>query len=660
MVCISLFLFGGGFFLQAQTKFTQITNFPTILGGKELKFPFLGGINGAQFNSIDLNRDGEKDLILFSPNDRRIIPFISLNGSLSYAPEYIGIFPKIQFSIKVADYNQDGIEDLFCGTSAGFEVYQGQLNGEVWNFKLISSSLKSKGFSGLINIFGNNADVPAIYDIDEDGDLDFILFNLSGHTLELHQNYSMERTGKADLDFEKVSSCFGNLAYFDCGNIVTSTDCNLPFPFQVQRPKFVLHSGNTIHIIPSFENGKPELYLGSVNCDYLTRISLDENDAYTKVDYQFPDQGENQFYIPLAFPFKGDLIISSNDSEAELPIDHAKTVFRYSPSPNGWTLQENNFLQNEMVDYGKNNSTAFFDYDSDGKKDLVSTDYASWLYLLKNVGSNQNPVFEEKPLVSPLGKLLVRNGQVLAVDDQLFFFFSLADNIGVRVLGKNTENILNPDVSFILPNEPLSMNDWDGNGKPNLFVRHFSGEFDEYEFDGKSFNLIKENWGQNAISGMQTIIHGDFEGKGEEAFLGNDFNGNIYLGKYGIEENLISWTKLENDLIGLGAKLFAADWNEDGILDFGVSSINGGILMYQNQASGPDIPADSFLVWPNPSKGEIYIRSKENAEFEIVDISGRLIQSGFVGANKIEKIRIDQSGVYLIRIGDKTERVLVK
>ncbi|MFM1912714.1 MAG: hypothetical protein RIR51_552, partial [Bacteroidota bacterium] len=413
------------------------------------------------------------------------------------------------------------------------------------------------------------------------------------------------------------------------------------------------------NIIPSFENGKPDLYLGSVNCDYLTRISLDENEAYTKVDYQFPDMGDSRFYIPLAFNLNGDLIISSNDAQAEMPIDHSKTVYRYSSGQSGWTLKENNFLQNEMVDYGKNNSTAYFDYDSDGKKDLISTDYESWLYLLKNSGSNKNPVFEEKLLVSPLGKLLVRNGQILGVHDQLFFFFNLADNIGLKILSSNSENIESADVSFILPNEALSMNDWDGNGKPNLLVRHFSGDFDEYEFDGRAFKLVKENWGQNSISGMQTIIHGDFEGKGEEGFLGNDFDGNIYLGNYNIKENSINWTKLENDFIGLGAKLFPADWNEDGIMDFGVSSINGGILIYQNQSKGPDISKDSFVVWPNPNNGEFNIFSDESAEYQIYDNQGRIIQSGTVLANKIENIRISQSGLYIIRIGDKSEKVIV-
>jgi len=53
-----------------------------IENGDTLKNPWAGGLNFCQFSSIDLNHDGQDDLMVFDRSGNRIIPFIN-NGLLN-------------------------------------------------------------------------------------------------------------------------------------------------------------------------------------------------------------------------------------------------------------------------------------------------------------------------------------------------------------------------------------------------------------------------------------------------------------------------------------------------------------------------------------------------------------------------------------------------
>jgi hypothetical protein len=77
-------------------------------------------------------------------------------------------------------------------------------------WKLVADPLATQGSSGLINLQTYFSDIPAITDLDEDGDLDLLTYNALGLRVEYHQNQSMERFGHADsLVFKRVNPCWG-------------------------------------------------------------------------------------------------------------------------------------------------------------------------------------------------------------------------------------------------------------------------------------------------------------------------------------------------------------------------------------------------------------------------------------------------------------------
>lgn len=75
---------------------------------------------------------------------------------------------------------------------------------------------------------------------------------------------------------------------------------------------------------------------------------------------------------------------------------------------------------------------------------------------------------------------------------------------------------------------------------------------------------------------------------------------------------------------------------------------------------GIDEKANVFNVYPNPARdGTFTISSPVGGEFEIVDCIGRVVASGFLPENTIKTINIPNRGTYVLRIGDKSTKIVV-
>ena len=76
-----------------------LMNTPFRVNGKDLRFPFAGGLNNPQFNAVDLNNDQVMDLYVFDRTGNVQLAFINEGtpgeSSYRYAPEYVQYFPQI-------------------------------------------------------------------------------------------------------------------------------------------------------------------------------------------------------------------------------------------------------------------------------------------------------------------------------------------------------------------------------------------------------------------------------------------------------------------------------------------------------------------------------------------------------------------------------------
>ncbi|HEU5146399.1 MAG TPA: hypothetical protein VFT90_06785, partial [Chryseosolibacter sp.] len=94
------------------------------LQGENLTLAWAGGLNAAQFNTMDLNADGEDDLILYDRMANKVITFIASEGQWVAAPEYEELFPDGVYNwLLLRDYNCDGRKDIFTGDVLGMKVY---------------------------------------------------------------------------------------------------------------------------------------------------------------------------------------------------------------------------------------------------------------------------------------------------------------------------------------------------------------------------------------------------------------------------------------------------------------------------------------------------------------------------------------------------------
>src|SRR5687767_15021182 len=149
-IILPLLFILAGFNCFSQNLVFHTSDYPKFLNssGDTLLNAYVGGLESPQFSAIDLNKDGKKDLFVF---DR-----------------------------------SDGKEDIFTGGYGGIMVYKNTTtSSSPLSFSIITTLLLDK--DGL-NIYTSNVAIPAISDIDKDGDIDILAFGILGGYVEFSRN----------------------------------------------------------------------------------------------------------------------------------------------------------------------------------------------------------------------------------------------------------------------------------------------------------------------------------------------------------------------------------------------------------------------------------------------------------------------------------------
>jgi len=412
-------------------------------GTENLLYPWAGGMNSMQFGSIDINRDGIKDLVAFDRQGNRLMCFINKGApnTIAYDLEqkYVKDFPQLYDWAIFADYNGDGKADIFTYSPgwAGIIVYKNTSTDHLSFKRVAYPYLESQAGSGKVNLFVTYADYPGIVDIDGDGDLDILSFWGLGSFVELNKNMSMEDYGVPDsLDFVKTEYCWGHFAESDESNSLFLDTCvsggnriNLSALLSEKSLQNKRHTGSTFCMIDLNGDGVKDLLLGDV--DYPGLYALmngGTKDAAKIVGYDtlFPDYGEpiRLFSMPaaayidvnndgikdlLVSPFDPGLYVSQNKHSVWLFLNSGK-----NDKPH-FNLITKNFLQDKMIDAGSGAYPVFYDWNHDGKPDLFLGNYGTYQrsyydhYILhsvyysqiiwyKNIGTAQQPVFQPESL----------------------------------------------------------------------------------------------------------------------------------------------------------------------------------------------------------------------------------------------------------------------
>ncbi|MDB4516646.1 T9SS type A sorting domain-containing protein [Crocinitomicaceae bacterium] len=391
-------------------------------------------MNYAQLSDFDYDQDGDLDLFVFdrsSDNIRVFTQEVDQNGAYyKYAHNAEMYFPQnLRYRVALVDYDQDGRKDLFTwALGGGLKVYRNTsdvLNGLQWTlFKDIVFT--DYAISGINPLSINADDIPALVDVDNDGDLDVLTSDAQGLRVEYHQ--SVELYGIPDsLIFVQKNECWGQftegLTSFTINLNDSTPPCvsgniaNPEFDYSAPNNKVASHQGTTILCLDIDSSGVKDLIMGDATYSGLTLLTnsgttVNANSPMISYDDAFPSYTTPvkcynfpaAFFIDVNFDGKNDLLASPNATVSSL--DRESVILYQNNGTNAipvFSPSSNNFLQSEMIEHGTGAIPTFVDYNDDGLQDLVIGNYYNYkavgdkestLALYYNVGSPAVPVFE--------------------------------------------------------------------------------------------------------------------------------------------------------------------------------------------------------------------------------------------------------------------------
>ena len=408
-----------GYSVFAQPVFDRFEGIQVSENSKVFKYAWAGGLNNPQFSAADLNNDGTDDLLIFDRSGGKALTFLNegIAGQISYnyTPRYEkGFPPEFAYWVLLDDLDCDGIADAFNSKPGQIDFYKGSYNQEnELQFDSITY-FQFNSNSGLINIFVTATDIPAIADINNDGDLDVLTFHILGTQMEYFENQSMELTGTCGdtMIFEQYSTCWGTALEHPL-----TSDFILDSCIFVRNPSDrsgYRHAGSTLLAFDQDGDNDKEVLIGDLSVETISFLRNDGDSLWAHIDsvdpvfpsydisYQAPIFSAS-FYVDVNNDGLRDLIAAPNKQLNSVNVRNSwyyeqvgtedSVIFEY---------RMDTFMVGEMIDLGEGASPVFFDHNSDGLLDIVSGNfgyytngvtYRSTLALFENVGTINSPEF---------------------------------------------------------------------------------------------------------------------------------------------------------------------------------------------------------------------------------------------------------------------------
>ena len=612
-------------------------------------FPWVGGLNACQFGRMDLDQDGKKDLLVFDRHGNRLLCFLNkgAEGEIRYAftSDYDEAFPCLKHWAVFADYDGDGLEDIFTLSHGwpGIEVYRNVSDAQGLGFELVVTPyLTSWQGGGAVNILATEADYPAIVDLDGDGDLDILTFGVMGVFIEKHQNLSMERYGCRDsLVFERTDMCWGRVAESEEDNLMYLDTCLFGKGIIVAKDR---HRGATVTVRDLNGDGLLDLLLADVDYPGLTLLvnGGDAAEALMVQQMDFPP-GDPVDLKSMPVPFFTDINNDGIDDLLVSPFDPnpmasqgIESVWLYinhgtNERPD-FQLYTKSFLQDGMIDVGKSAYPVFTDWDGDGLMDMTVRDFDGRMTVFRNVGTAQQPAFEQ-----------------------------------ISVEGKSGWSA-------------SCYYDVDHDGLLDLVEGNVNGRLTYYRGDGNGFEWITDFWGEVDVCDHNTSYYGYsvpalFEYRGELLLCVGSEQGRLFLYRVSddvaFEEVGYLWNEICPDMpesFGIHSAAAVADLNGDGVLEVVVGNYGGGLQLFNafipvNNIGISEYQDDSEVkIFPNPVMSLLHVVAARNPEgltdrtggndVRVVDQFGRvIIEKELTAPETVIDVSGLAPGVYLLNLG---------
>lgn len=680
--------------------------------------PWVGGLNGAQYSQIDLNKDGNLDLAVYDRSTQIVHCFVWSDNQYIYAPSYNNIFPQEIYNfMQLIDYNKDGKIDLFTAGNLGLVVYKNTSIDEHFSWEKISPFITYESISGNdVNLQLAYNDYPYIGDLDQDGDVDILSFATNGleSSIIYYKNWSMEEEGVASLNFLKEENRrWGDFEECQCDDFAFGNNTCFGLRAETNNENR-LHVGGKSVLVADFDNDNIlELITSHQECTQLynfTGAEVGSIPIYTNYTSNFPENTEAATfnYYPnsmrLKDPANGNnaLVISPNvEAQLGLIADFESSNWYYTIDTEGEaTLQTKAFLQEDMIDLGIQSSPAFYDYDQDGDLDMLvaytsieNEALYSGINLYKNIGNKNQPQFE------------------LIDDNYLSFKETSYTNLLIQIIDLNsdglkdlafqaTENGQNKlyvqmamDVnSFSSPNPiddvfigfgySFHFTQVTGSEAVDLLIGKSSGGLILYENNGSangfSFTKRSDNYlsiNDDFFKSSIKVFASDLNNDQNEDLIVTDESGYLKIypdykeGSNQYDSISIYNSRLashEKSNFGGGNISTVAPIYNETYPSIIIGSISGGLKILRNNIefplTGPS-QNTSFLLYPNPTnKNFINLKVDENGLLTITKVNGQVISKQISlskGINQLSTSHLTQ-GIYICTVQFKNGTISSK
>jgi len=679
---------------------------------------FSGGINAGQFSEIDLNLDGTMDLVVFDKSGNKISPFINDNGNYIYAPEYRSNFPQLHDWMLLADYNCDGKNDIYTYSSGGMAIYENTSNTSL-SFSLVTALVLTDYGTNNLNIYISPVDVPAIADIDYDGDLDILTFSILGGFVEYHKNMAMELTGSCDtVAFEFSESCWG-LFYEGLNSyILNCPNCQCP---QITNPNLTnskqIHAGSTLLAIDIDNDNDKDLVLGDVsynNLNLLINGGDNQNAIMISVDSVFPQNNNNTiaanmhvypatYYLDVTNDGIKDLIVTTNSQNNSENFESCWLYENAGQTNNpDFNFAQTNFLQNDMIDLGTSAFPTFYDYNNDSLLDLVIGNYGyhnanndptSSLALFKNIGTKSIPKYEltdrDWQGISSINLNTVLNIPALNLsptfgdldgdgdqdmilgdaDGKLHYFSNQGSNFTITA-----PNYSNIDIGYYAQPQLVDVN---RDGLLDIIIGEQDGSVNYCPNSGNTsiaaFDTVIKNWG-----GIDVDTNYISTGFSSPKLIDSNGVYQLFVGSYSGE--IYQFTNIDGNLNGKftpinstvntiwdgGKCAFAlADITNDNNPDMILGNLSGGISYFSSDtalvSSTQNLQQHSLLIYPNPTSNKLTIESNVTGIVTLKNLLGKTV---YTTKKTTKSISINTSkfakGIYILQLNRTSSKVLIQ
>ncbi len=657
-----------------------------------LKLPWAGGLNSGQYYNIDLDLDGQQDLIIFDRTSEQFVPLISQNQEFVYAPEYSLYFPEnISNWVVFADYDGDGQQDLFTASGKRSITVYHNISDEQLAWELAADPLGTLGFSGVeVAIQLNPSDIPAIIDVDNDGDLDIVVYNVNGRgNLEYYQNMSQEQNGNSNtLIFEARNDTWGEIRECGCGKFAFEGNSCADINGRVNDNNKQLHvGGKSLLAIDVDGDGDKDILSSDEGCGelyFLENMGTQEEALFTSFATNYPEEIPFSFsaayYVDATHDGIKDLIIAPNVSGETVSGDNmtASSWLYENVGTNEihqFDFRERNFLQSEMIEVGENAAPVLADYDADGDLDLFignrgqirEDGYYAGIYLYENTGSVINPAYTlittdyldltewQLQHVKVYFEDMNRDGlKDLLVSGAESSFSSTANFYWMPNQASNEQLSWNfdPDQRQTLvlnfhPADQLEFIDAENDGDLDIFIAKREGNLSYYQNQSSNglpdWELITESAGginSSIFNRNLSVLLYDFEGDGQEDLLRSDASGTMLLypdfitqlEKEAIADTVFASNKSKEGILRVdnSVSLAAAPLDDSGKTYILVGSPQGGIRLLSHSNEGVATKR-SLLIYPNPTelgKQEVKVRAIDAIQWlQVISVNGAIVSN---------------------------------